>query len=133
MLEVTESIFVADSEAAAGPLEAVRAAGVRIAIDDFGTGYSALGYLRRLPVDVLKIDRRFIADMDGTGVAVLAAILKMARALGLETVAEGIETREQLAQLRELGCDLAQGFFLARPMDAGLVPGHLDSGKAQAA
>ena len=133
MLEVTESIFVADSEAATGPLEAVRAAGVRIAIDDFGTGYSALGYLRRLPVDVLKIDRRFIADMDGTGVAVLAAILKMARALGLETVAEGIETREQLAQLRELGCDLGQGFFLARPMDADVVPGHLDSGKAQAA
>ena len=133
MLEVTESLFVADSEASTGPLEAVRAAGVRIAIDDFGTGYSALGYLRRLPVDVLKVDRRFIADMDGAGVAVLAAIVKMAQALGLETVAEGIETQEQLGQLRELGCDLGQGFFLARPMDAALVPGHLATGTAQAA
>ncbi len=89
MLEVTESLFVADSEAANSPLEAVRASGVRIAIDDFGTGYSALAYLRRLPVDTLKVDRRFIARMDKADVAVLAAILEMARALGLQTVAGG--------------------------------------------
>jgi diguanylate cyclase len=133
MLEVTESLFVADSEAGNSPLEAVRASGVGIAIDDFGTGYSALAYLRRLPVDTLKVDRRFLAHMDETDVAVLAAILKMARALGLRTVAEGIETREQLAQLQALGCDLGQGYFLARPMDAELVPAFLDPGAARAA
>ena len=133
MLEVTESLFVADSEAGNSPLEAVRASGVRIAIDDFGTGYSALAYLRRLPVDTLKVDRRFIARMDDTDVAVLAAILEMARALGLQTVAEGIETREQLDQLQALGCDLGQGYFLARPMDASRVPAYLDPGAEQAA
>jgi diguanylate cyclase (GGDEF)-like protein len=133
MLEVTESLFVADSEAGNSPLEAVRASGVGIAIDDFGTGYSALAYLRRLPVDTLKVDRRFLAHMDKTDVAVLAAILEMARALGLRTVAEGIETREQLAQLQALGCDLGQGYFLARPMDAQLVPAFLDPGAARAA
>jgi diguanylate cyclase (GGDEF)-like protein len=133
MLEVTESLFVADSEAGNSPLEAVRASGVGIAIDDFGTGYSALAYLRRLPVDTLKVDRRFIAHMDGTDVAVVAAILEMARALGLKTVAEGIETREQLEQLQALGCDLGQGYFLARPMDAERVPAFLDPGAARAA
>jgi EAL domain-containing protein (putative c-di-GMP-specific phosphodiesterase class I) len=133
MLEVTESLFVADSEAGNSPLEAVRASGVGIAIDDFGTGYSALAYLRRLPVDTLKVDRRFLAHMDETDVAVLAAILEMARALGLQTVAEGIETREQLEQLTALGCDLGQGYFLARPMDAHQVPAFLDPGAARAA
>jgi diguanylate cyclase (GGDEF)-like protein len=133
MLEVTESLFVADSEAGNSPLEAVRASGVRIAIDDFGTGYSALAYLRRLPVDTLKVDRRFIARMDATDVAVLAAILEMARALGLQTVAEGIETHAQLAQLQALGCDLGQGFFLARPMDAEQVPAYLERGASRAA
>jgi EAL domain-containing protein (putative c-di-GMP-specific phosphodiesterase class I) len=113
--------------------EAVRASGVRIAIDDFGTGYSTLAYLRRLPVDTLTVDRRFIPRMDETDVAVLAAILEMARALGLQTVAEGIETREQLEQLQALGCDVAQGYFLARPMDAAQVPGYLDPGAEQAA
>jgi EAL domain-containing protein (putative c-di-GMP-specific phosphodiesterase class I) len=89
--------------------------------------------LRRLPVDTLKVDRRFIARMDQTDVAVLAAILEMARALGLQTVAEGIETREQLDQLQALGCDLGQGYFLARPMDAAQVPGYLEPGAERAA
>jgi diguanylate cyclase (GGDEF)-like protein len=133
ILELTESVFVADSETSWHPLEALRARGVRIAIDDFGTGYSALGYLRRLPVDVLKLDRRFITDMDAADVAVLNAILVMSRALGLSTVAEGIETAEQLAQLRQLGCDYGQGYHLARPMDAAAVTGRLTSGQRRAA
>ncbi len=125
ILELTESIFVADSEASRQPLEALRATGVRVAIDDFGTGYSALAYLGRLPVDVLKLDRRFITDMAPADVAVLAAILTMANALGLHTVAEGIETADQWSQLRRLGCEFGQGYHLARPMDAAAVPGHL--------
>jgi EAL domain-containing protein (putative c-di-GMP-specific phosphodiesterase class I) len=130
---MTESVFVADSEASWHPLEALRARGVRIAIDDFGTGYSALGYLRRLPVDVLKLDRQFITEMDAADVAVLTAILAMARALGLRTVAEGIETAEQLAQLRQLGCDFGQGYHLARPMNAAALTDHLAEAQPRAA
>jgi diguanylate cyclase len=133
ILELTESIFVADSEASWQPLEALRATGVRVAIDDFGTGYSALAYLGRLPVDVLKLDRRFITDMAPADVAVLAAILTMATALGLHTVAEGIETADQWSQLRRLGCPFGQGYHLARPMDPAAVPGHLRDCLAQAA
>ena len=133
ILELTESVFVADSEASWHPLEALRARGVRIAIDDFGTGYSALGYLRRLPVDVLKLDRRFITEMDAADIAVLTAILQMARALGLYTVAEGIETAEQLAQLRLLGCDFGQGYHLARPMDAAALTARLTKTQRRAA
>ncbi len=125
ILELTESVFVADSEDSWQPLEALQAMGVRIAIDDFGTGYSALGYLRRLPVNILKLDRRFITDMDEADGAVLAAILAMAHALGLHTVAEGIETQEQWSQLRRLGCGYGQGYYLARPMAADAVPDHL--------
>jgi EAL domain-containing protein (putative c-di-GMP-specific phosphodiesterase class I) len=107
--------------------------GVRIAIDDFGTGYSALGYLRRLPVDALKLDRRFVSEMDDTDVAVLDAMLAMARALDLDTIAEGIETGQQCEHLRRLGCDLGQGYHLARPMPAGAVPEHLDEPLPRAA
>jgi diguanylate cyclase (GGDEF)-like protein len=124
ILELTESVFVADSEGWQ-PLEALRAMGVRIAIDDFGTGYSALGYLRRLPVNILKLDRRFITDMDEGDGAVFAAIIAMAGALGLHTVAEGIETQEQWLQLRRLGCGYGQGYYLARPMAADAIPEHL--------
>jgi diguanylate cyclase (GGDEF)-like protein len=133
ILELTESLFVDDSDAVRAPLEALRAAGCRIAIDDFGTGYSALSYLRRLPIDTLKLDRRFLAELASADVAVLTAILDLARTLGLETIAEGVETVEQLDVLRRLGCDLAQGYYLARPMGAADVPGHLDGPLAHAA
>jgi diguanylate cyclase (GGDEF)-like protein len=133
VLELTESLFVADSDAGLRPLEKLRATGVRIAIDDFGTGYSALGYLRRLPVDTLKLDRRFVSELDDADVAVLTAILAMARALGLETIVEGIETPDQLALLKRLGCQLGQGYHLARPMDAAAIPGHLRGGLPRAA
>jgi diguanylate cyclase len=133
ILELTESLFVDDSEAGWQRLEALRARGVRIAIDDFGTGYSALGYLRRLPVDVLKLDRRFITEMDAADVAVLAAIIAMARALRLHIVAEGIETEDQLSQLHLLGCTYGQGYHLARPMGAEAVPDHLGTALPRAA
>ncbi|HET6484487.1 MAG TPA: EAL domain-containing protein, partial [Actinoplanes sp.] len=90
----------------------------RIAIDDFGTGYSSLQYLTRLPVDILKIDRSFVAELNGTqeGAAVTDAIMRLAHVLHLRTVAEGIETEEQADELRALGCDIGQGYLYARPL-----------------
>jgi diguanylate cyclase (GGDEF)-like protein len=125
ILELTEALFVDDSDAVRGPLEALRAAGSKIAIDDFGTGYSALSYLRRLPVDILKLDRRFLAELGPMDVAVLTTIVGLAHALGLETIAEGIETSDQRLLLRRLGCGYGQGYHLARPMAAADVPGYL--------
>jgi diguanylate cyclase (GGDEF)-like protein len=113
MLEVTEHAFVGDADEARTVLERVRELGVRVAIDDFGTGWSSLAYLRRLPVDVLKIDRSFLT---GDEPALVEAIVGLARTLGLSTVAEGIEVREQLELLRALGCDRGQGYLFARPL-----------------
>nr|MDT0665163.1 EAL domain-containing protein [Micromonospora sp. DSM 115978] len=98
-------------------LTQLRAAGASIAIDDFGTGYSSLSYLRRLPVDFLKIDMSFVAGLghDAADEAIVATIVKLGHALGHEVVAEGVETDEQFAALRALGCDLFQGFHLAPP------------------
>jgi diguanylate cyclase (GGDEF)-like protein len=132
VLEVTEGVLI--DEAVGARLQRLREAGVRIALDDFGTGWSSLTYLRRFPVDVLKIDRSFVATVaDGEGGrAVPAAVLQLAAALRLEVVAEGIETPEQAAALRELGCTTAQGYLLGRPACAddlaeqvrqGRVPG----------
>jgi diguanylate cyclase (GGDEF)-like protein len=119
-LEVTESLILEDAEQGLTVLTALKALGTEIAIDDFGTGYASLSYLRRFPATILKVDRSFIAainDDDRTR-AIVTAIIEMAHALGLETVAEGIETVEQLTTVRELGCDLGQGFLFARPMPA---------------
>jgi diguanylate cyclase (GGDEF)-like protein/PAS domain S-box-containing protein len=117
-VEITESVLVDDPESTAAVLDRLRAMGVRVSVDDFGTGYSSLTYLRRLPVDVLKIDRSFVAGLGrgGQDVAIVAAVVDMAKALGLEVVAEGVETAEQLEVLTSLGCDLVQGFHLARPL-----------------
>jgi diguanylate cyclase (GGDEF)-like protein/PAS domain S-box-containing protein len=116
-LEVTESLIMADADAAAARLQSLRDIGVMIAIDDFGTGYSSLAYLKHLPVDVVKIDRAFIADLgqhDRAG-AIVAAIVGLAHALGLRVVAEGVETAAQLDLLRAMDCDIAQGFYCGRP------------------
>lgn len=117
VLEVTESVLMADPVLAGRRLGPLRAAGVRVAVDDFGTGYSSLAYLKRLPVDVLKIDRCFTAGL-GTSpgdAAIVAAILALARALGLDVVAEGVETEAQAAELRRMGCSHAQGYLYGRP------------------
>jgi EAL domain-containing protein (putative c-di-GMP-specific phosphodiesterase class I) len=107
---------------AAEALGELRAAGVRIALDDFGTGYSSLAYLRRVPVDVLKVDRSFVHDVtERSGAAVVRAVVAMAESLGLDCVAEGVETDRQLAALRVLGCPGAQGYLLGRPQPAGVV------------
>jgi len=119
-LELTESMFIDDADYAGRMLAGLKSLGVRLAIDDFGTGYSSLSYLKRYPVDAVKVDRAFV---DGLGTdphdsALVAAIVAMADALGLEVTAEGVETGDQLANLRRLQCRRAQGFYLAPPMPA---------------
>jgi diguanylate cyclase (GGDEF)-like protein len=124
-IEVTESTAMADRDSGFRALRELSSAGVRIAIDDFGTGYSSLDHLREMPADILKIDRSFVAGMAAKSPdsALVAAAIAMGRALEMEVVAEGIETSEQVADLRELGCPLGQGFLFARP----LPPEEIDS------
>ncbi len=118
VLELTETAMFGDAQSTIGRLEALRRDGIRVAVDDFGTGYSSLGYLRRFPVDILKIAREFVVPEESpVGEWAFAhAIVALGRTLGLSIVAEGIETRGQHDRLAELGCDLGQGFLLGRPM-----------------
>jgi diguanylate cyclase (GGDEF)-like protein len=119
-IELTESGVIAQDAATVEQLRRLKELGVSIAIDDFGTGYSALGYLRRFPVDVIKIDRSFVGAIPACpdDAAFVAAVIAMARRLRLTVVAEGVETAEQLSFLRENACDLAQGFLFSRPLPA---------------
>jgi diguanylate cyclase (GGDEF)-like protein len=119
VLEITESAII-DERVAIPALSQLRAHGVRVAVDDFGTGYSSLQYLTRLPVDILKIDRSFVAELDGTsqGSAITEAVIRLSQVLHLTTVAEGIETAAQAAELAMLGCDTGQGYLFAKPMAA---------------
>jgi EAL domain-containing protein (putative c-di-GMP-specific phosphodiesterase class I) len=132
-LEITEGVLMADTAATIDRLGSLRGLGVRVAIDDFGTGYSSLGYLRRFPLDAVKIDRSFIEDItEGTRQAALVrAIVELCRTLELDTVAEGVETHEQAARLTELGCELAQGFHFGRPMTARDLARRLTSSSSQ--
>jgi diguanylate cyclase (GGDEF)-like protein/PAS domain S-box-containing protein len=122
-LEITENVLMEQSTSVLGTLRRLKAMGVRLVLDDFGTGWSSLGYLKRFPLDGLKIDREFV---DGLGesaedTAIAAAVLSMAQALDLDVVAEGVETEAQLAWLRERGCGCAQGFLLGRPVPAAVL------------
>ncbi len=112
--------MMADTEVAIAKLTALKAMGVRLAIDDFGTGYSSLSYLQRFPVEIVKIDRSFVAAMetDDQKASLPRAIISLARTMQLQVVAEGVETAAQLELLSELGCDFAQGYYLARPQDS---------------
>ena len=124
VLEVTESVLADPKGGAAGTLAALRLPGVRVALDDFGTGYSSIGYLRQLPVDILKIDRSFVSGTQAHGSgggALLEAIVAMAQHLGLDVIPEGIEELEQLSRLRALGCRVGQGFLLSRPVSAAAI------------
>ncbi|MDP9071213.1 MAG: PAS domain S-box protein [Actinomycetota bacterium] len=120
-LEITESVLMDDATSARGGLEALKALGVSVAVDDFGTGYSSLSYLRQFPVDVLKVDRSFVSGLERSreDAAIVAGIIGLANALSLGTVAEGVETARQAAQLLGLGCRRAQGYHWSRPLPAG--------------
>ncbi|MEY2460170.1 MAG: hypothetical protein QOG30_2000 [Acidimicrobiaceae bacterium] len=119
-LEVTETLVLRDPETAAARLSELRALGVRLAVDDFGTGYSSLSYLRRFPVSALKIDRAFVAGLGHSDEdeAIVLAMVRLAHALGIEVVAEGVETETQLGRLQDIGCDFAQGYLLQVPLPA---------------
>jgi EAL domain-containing protein (putative c-di-GMP-specific phosphodiesterase class I) len=119
-VEITEGVLLENERHAAQVLGTLRAAGVTVALDDFGTGYSSLAYLHRLPVDVVKIDRQFVQGLpsDVGSDAIVAAVIALARALGLSVVAEGVETEAQRVALAERGCDIAQGFYFGAAMPA---------------
>ncbi|HEY0962611.1 MAG TPA: EAL domain-containing protein [Pseudomonadales bacterium] len=131
-LELTESALVHDYREASAILNRLHELGVRIALDDFGTGYSNLSYLSRLPINTLKIDRSFVqrAPVDGNDAEIVRAIIMLADALGLQVLAEGIETREQLDLLRHYGCRKGQGFYFERPVAASEIPLLLAAGTA---
>lgn len=117
-LEITESTLMENPEELEGELNAMREMGLTLAIDDFGSGFSSLNYLKRLPVDVLKIDRMFIRDLDTdeNDMAIVTGVVALASSMGLETVAEGVETIEQYHILQKLGCDTCQGYYFSKPL-----------------
>lgn len=128
-LEITESVFMGDRVRSLGVLERLRSLGVRLSIDDFGTGYSSLGYLNQLPIDELKIDRTFVVaageNHGSESASLVQTIVRLAQDFGLGTVAEGIETQAQLDKVRESGCELAQGYLFARPVELAEIVGVL--------
>ena len=119
VLEITESVLMQQSDTILERLHALKALGVRLAIDDFGTGYSSLGYLQRFPIDILKIDKSFVDDVGrgDTESALARAVIALGETLQLQTIAEGIELKQQLSGLQDLGCELGQGFFFDKPID----------------
>jgi EAL domain-containing protein (putative c-di-GMP-specific phosphodiesterase class I) len=130
-LEITEAALITDVEAVRRQLGQVRDLGVRLAVDDFGTGYSSVGYVRQLPLDSVKIDKSFVQGLTAgvEDAAIAQAIIKMAHALGLTTVAEGVESADELARLQQLGCDVVQGFYFAAPLTADAIDGLMAAGR----
>jgi diguanylate cyclase (GGDEF)-like protein/PAS domain S-box-containing protein len=126
-LEITESAVLGDVNATIATLEELKALGIRLAIDDFGTGYSNLGHLRKFPVDVLKIDQSFVRGMTGAldDTPIVEAVISLAKALELHVVAEGVETAQQMEQLKGMGCDLGQGYYFAKPSSSEVVSAML--------
>jgi diguanylate cyclase (GGDEF)-like protein len=128
-LEITESVLMDQSEAGIRALRDLRGLGVRLVLDDFGTGYSSLSYLKHLPLDTIKIDRSFVAGIDGVADrSIVDAVIALAHGLGISVVAEGIETRSQFDRLRDLGCDYGQGYLFSRPVPAERIPAILRRG-----
>lgn len=128
-LEITETVLMENVHANVELLHRLQAAGIRLSIDDFGTGYSSMAYLKRFPIDQVKIDRTFVRDIPGNGddEAITTAIIAMAHSLGLSVVAEGVETGQQLAFLRDAGCDIMQGYYFAEPRPPEQVTAFLKS------
>jgi diguanylate cyclase (GGDEF)-like protein len=128
-LEITENVLVNDAETAGATLRALKELGVRLSIDEFGTGHSSLGSLKRFPLDMLKVDRSFVAGVaaDNEDAAIVTAIINLAHSLGLDTIADGVETKEQVDALRALGCDGGQGYYFARPRPSDAIAELLGS------
>ncbi len=129
VIEITESLMMQDTEMAIRCLEEMKALGVRVAMDDFGTGYSSLSYLSRFPVDILKMDRSFLEPQANPDNGLAAAVIALGGTLSLQVVAEGIELDNQMDALRELGCELGQGFLFARPMDVAAIRTYLQDAR----
>ncbi len=129
-LEITEGILMDDLELTLATLKRLKGLGVKLAVDDFGTGYSSLSYLRRFPVDILKVDQSFVSGLgrDPEDSAIVQAVVHMGKALQLVTVAEGVETAHHVVELRELECDIAQGYHFARPRPADAITRMLEAG-----
>jgi EAL domain-containing protein (putative c-di-GMP-specific phosphodiesterase class I) len=127
VLEITETALFTDLERATSTLHRLSDAGIPISLDDFGQGQTSLGYLSRLPLHELKVDRSFVTDMTRapTSAAIVRSLVELAHNLGFVVVAEGVEEAETLTALQEMGCDMAQGYLMARPMPAGDVPGWM--------
>ena len=130
-LEVTEGVIMRDIDRAIGVIDMLKAKGLRLALDDFGTGYSSLAYLKKLPMDLLKVDRSFITDMaeDPAAAELVHAIIRLARTLELKVTAEGIETVEQLKILEGFGCDHYQGYLCSKPITAEEMTALLKAGQ----
>jgi diguanylate cyclase (GGDEF)-like protein len=133
VLELTENVLIEDSDRVMTVLADLKSVGVRLALDDFGTGYSSLSYLRRLPVDIVKIDRLFVSniDDDAESGAIVKAVTDLSHALGLTVIAEGIETMAQRERLAHLGCESSQGYHFAKPMAASAILEHLGTSKTR--
>jgi EAL domain-containing protein (putative c-di-GMP-specific phosphodiesterase class I) len=117
-LDITETVLIKASEDGAQAVEALKKMGIRLYLDDFGTGYSSLSYLKRLPVDLVKVDRSFVKGLGekATDTALVRMIIDLCHTLGVEVVAEGIETPEQATLLKDMECDLGQGYYFGRPL-----------------
>ncbi|MEM9568657.1 MAG: GGDEF domain-containing phosphodiesterase, partial [Cyanobacteria bacterium P01_E01_bin.34] len=129
-LEITETVFMENFEMVLAHCLALRQLGVQIYIDDFGTGYSSLSYLNKLPIDALKIDRSFISNpqRDGNSWTIVQTILALAREMGLDAIAEGVENAEQMERLTQLGCNYLQGYFVAKPLRVGDAEALVEAG-----
>ncbi len=129
-LEITESVLMEDASSSVDSLHRLKDRGVEISVDDFGTGYSSLSYLKRFPVDYIKVDRSFVAELGrgAEGDVIVPAVIDLAHTLGVEAVAEGVETAGQLARLRELGCAMGQGYYFAKPLPSKVIASLLAEG-----
>ena len=130
VLELTEGVFIEEGSRASSVLADLKALGVRLALDDFGTGYCSLSYLRRFPVDSIKVDQSFVADIgrDPSGAAIVAAVSNLGHVLGLSVTAEGVETQQQHDAVAGIGCEHAQGFLYSHPVPATDVVALLRTG-----
>ena len=120
---MTETAFMEDSASALATLRALRATGLRLALDDFGTGFSSMSYLQRMPLNTIKIDKSFVKGLplDNDSVSIVRAIISMAKSLGLEVTAEGVETAEQARMLTDMKCEILQGWHIGRPVSAAEI------------